>query len=427
MPKLRRMRRPATIGMLGKLAELLTLAALLTLVPRSLGAGDYGAFALALAVATVAGTSLSLGGPTLLSRFVAVAPPAEQASAALALALGAARWRLALAALACAAAVAATLAAPEAVPPLPAALVTAALVLDVLATLGLQTALALGAVTAWSLRFPLQNAVLVPAAIALHSVWGREGAIAAIPISAAAGLALGVAVALPRLRHARPSNHVLAGVSRFAVLQGASGALAQLTARGGVLAVALVVGGPETGYAALAAGIALALVYVAAQAFAAELPDHAALERRAAERTVERMVWAGTLAFLPIALAGPLLVPRVLPHVAGAAYDDAATATAVALAAVPFAPAAAALNQLAALRLDPGVRLAWVAAGAVVFGAAAAALVPRYEAAGASGALVAASAVVAIGYPVTAGSRSGARGTVLALVTSAAAVALAVR
>ena len=77
----------------GKATEALTLARLVALVPRALGPADYGAFAVALAVATGIATATGVGGPALLAR--ALAPLAADArrdiARALALRVAAAR------------------------------------------------------------------------------------------------------------------------------------------------------------------------------------------------------------------------------------------------------------------------------------------------------------------------------------------------
>ncbi len=86
-------RGAVAVAVAGKAAEWLTLAAMLTLVPRLLGPAVYGTFGLALGIVTLGSASLALGGPSVMARFVAAAPPGERASLARALALRAVRWR----------------------------------------------------------------------------------------------------------------------------------------------------------------------------------------------------------------------------------------------------------------------------------------------------------------------------------------------
>ena len=71
-------RRPALVGLAGKGVELLTLVPLVTVLPRFFGPADYGDFALALSVVTLSSASVALGGPTLVSRYVAAAPDGDR-------------------------------------------------------------------------------------------------------------------------------------------------------------------------------------------------------------------------------------------------------------------------------------------------------------------------------------------------------------
>lgn len=425
-----RMRRPAALGVAGKVLELATLVPLLTVVPRELGPRDYGALALALSLLTIGSAAAALGGPTLMSRFVPAAPTEERASLALALTLRSAPWRVGASATVLVGVIVTATLAPDWVPPLPAALVAAALVLDVAATLLLQASLALGNVRAWILRYPLQNATLVAAVLVLHAIWGRDGALAALPISSAAALALAAATVVPRLRGVRAAPRLPSGVGRFALLQGASGALLMVTHRGGIVVLAVLGGSAaQQGYAGIALGIALAATYAVWQVFAVELPALAGLavaDLPAAERSVRRAARALAAAAAAAALAGSLAAGPLLGWVVGPAYRGADDALALALAAVALAPAAAAVNQLSALRLEPGLRLVSIAFGAAAFLVTALALVPGHAAAGASAALAAGSAasVVVGGVLLRPGVDQGLFAGSLA--SSAAIVVLAV-
>lgn len=387
-----RWRRPVAVGLGGKVLEVVTLVPLVTVVPRVLGPGDYGAFALALSVVTIGASAAALGGPTLMSRFVPAAPPGERPELALALTIHSGRWRLAFALVAVLGAVTVSVAAPGTLRPLPAVLVAGALALDVAATLLLQAALALGRVGAWSLRYPLQTAVLVAAVLPLHAGWGADGALVALPLSTLAALGFGAAVLLPRLRGVPRGATLSPQLVRFAVLQGAGGALTMITQRGGVVAVALLGGSAaQQGFAGISIGIALAATYAVGQLFAVELPGlstTAADDLGAAEASVRRAARILAVGTGVLALGGALVAGPLLAAAAGSAYRASGEALGIALAAVALAPAAAAVNQLAALRLRPELRLLAVAAGAASFVAAALVLVPAYGAEGASGALV---------------------------------------
>lgn len=389
--------RPALVGLAGKGFELLTLLPLLTVVPRQLGPGHYGDLMLALSVVTLSSASVALGGPTLVSRYVAAAPERDRTALALALGLRSLAWRLAVGAGATAVALVALAAGPG-VPAGPVLLcVPLAFLLDVVATVVFQTGLAAGHVTLWSARYPLQNAALVAVALAGYSAFGLSGALAALPASSGLALVVGLAGVAPTFGSVRPLRPLPPGIGRFAVVQGASGALVQLVHRGPVLFVALLgAGAAQTGYAALATGVVLAATYAAWQAFAVELPRLARLEAGAGARSISRLAWATLVVLAPLAALGALLAQPLLPLLAGEHYRPAGTTLGVALAIVPLAPMAAALNQAAALRYRPELRLAAVAAGAAAFVLSCLLLVPAFAAEGGAAALVIGTAVTAL-------------------------------
>jgi O-antigen/teichoic acid export membrane protein len=388
------------VGLGGKALELVTLVPLLTVVPRVLGPGDYGALALALSIVMIGSTAAALGGPTLMSRFVPATPSEERAELALTLTIRSARWRFALVGIAAVGAGAVAAVAPQTLRPLPAALVVAALAFDIAATLMLQAALALGHIGAWSVRYPIQNAVLVASVLPLHAIWGTDGALVALPLSTVAAFAFGFAVLAPRLRGVSPTGTVSPQLVRFAAVQGAGGALTMITQRGGIVAVALLGGSTaQQGYAGISIGIALAATYGVWQLFTVELPGlsvTAAADLGAAEASVRRTTRILAFPAGAGALAGALVAGPLLAVVAGRAYRESAAALGIALAAVALAPATGALNQLAALRLQPESRLFATAAGAAAFIAAALVLVPAHDAAGASGALVVGTATMVL-------------------------------
>lgn len=261
----------ATLG--GKAAEWLTLVLLLTLVPRVLGPADFGTFGLALSLVALGSATAAVGGPAMIARLVAGAPQAERPGLARALAKRAARWRGAWAVVIVICGSLLVVVDPARFRLEVVALVVLAVALDIAATLAFHVALALGRTLLWSVRYALQNAALVVGALALYEAVGLDGALAAIPLSIALVLAVGVARMGAAIRQAAPGAAVPDVASRFALLQGVSGFLYQFTHRGGVVAVALLAGSAdETGYAALAVGIAVALMYVPWQVFTVSLP-----------------------------------------------------------------------------------------------------------------------------------------------------------
>ena len=188
------MRSPVLVGVVGKALESVTLVLLLTLVPRLLGPADYGSFAVALSIVALGSAASSLGGPTWLSRFVPTAAAGDRPALARTLALRSARWRIGVCALAAVLATALAVVDPARFSPLACFFVLLALVFDVAATLVYQVGLALGKVARWSLRYPIQNTVLVAAVAVLHAGFGEEGALAGLALASGCVLVLGLVV-----------------------------------------------------------------------------------------------------------------------------------------------------------------------------------------------------------------------------------------
>ena len=388
-----RVSSPVGMSVVGKAAEIVTLVLLLTLLPRSLGASGYGQFAIALALVQIGGASLSLGGPGMLSRFVPASAGHERAAVARTLLGRMAAWRGLGLAGAAAAAVIACVVAPDVATPRFAVAVVLAIALDSTATLLAQGALSLGRTAVWSFRWPLQNLVLLLAAISLSDAFGPGGAVAALPIgSGCAALAAGFAIALPIIR-APSGAPIPPGALRFGATLAATGILAMVMARGSVIAVVLLNGSKvQAGFAGLAVGAALAGGYAINQMFTVQLPSLAA---RAAEdpvgveehaRLLARTV---TLVIAPATVILALAMEWLVPRVVGEEFRGAAPAFAVAMALLPFAPLAALAGQAADLRLRPGMRLRAAAVASVVFVLVAVVAVPEWGAVGAAAALLA--------------------------------------
>jgi O-antigen/teichoic acid export membrane protein len=120
---------------LGKVAEAATLVLLATVVPRLLGPADYGRLSVALTLVAVGSVAMTLGGATLLARYVPAAPSEQRRGLARALTLRLARNRIAPFALLTL--VGAVLAAGGWFPPQETVWVLLALALNVVATLAL--------------------------------------------------------------------------------------------------------------------------------------------------------------------------------------------------------------------------------------------------------------------------------------------------
>lgn len=407
-------------SMAGKAAELVTLVLLATVVPRVLGPGDYGRFSVPLTVVTLGSLALTLGGPTLLARFVPAAPAHERVALARSIGVRLAKGRaVQLAAIALAATVL-VLVGPDAFAPVETALVVVALALNVGATLALQVGLGLGRTGAWSARYPLQNTVLIVAVLALRGSAGGIGGPVAIVLAGCAAVAFGAVVLAPIARPPVRPVAVPAGALRFGALQAAGAALVQVTHRGGVLAAALLAGSAaETGYAALATGIALGVTYAVLQAFTVSLPHLADASATGDPEVALRRLALGLLAVLvPAGLLVAALLDDLVPLLFGDRYAGAVDAFGPAVALVVLAPVGSLAVQAAALRLRPEVAAVAGAASALTFVVVARAAVPVWGAAGATtaalagtsaGALLAARLLPgAIGAPVGVTSAAGA-------------------
>jgi len=410
--------------MAGKAAELVTLLLLATAVPRVLGPDDYGRFSVPLTVVTLGSLALTLGGPTVLARYVPAAPAEQRLALARAIGRRLAIGRAAQVAAIAAVAAVAVVVEPDALPPLEVALVVLALALNVAATLALQVGLGLGRTGAWSARYPLQNAVLIAAILALRGSAGGTGGAVAVAVAGAAGAAFAAAVVGPLLRPPVDPVPVPDGAIRFGVLQATGAALVQVTHRGGVLAAALLAGSAaETGYVALATGIALGVTYAVLQAFTVSLPHLAHVPTAEAEAQLRRLAGALLAALAAAAVLAAALLDRLVPAVFGDGYAGAVDAFGPALALVVLAPASSLLVQAAALRLRPDVSARAGAASALAFGAVAAVAVPAWGAVGATTAALAGTSVAAV---VAARRLPGALGVRLAVGTAGGALAVLV-
>lgn len=382
---------PVAVAAWGKVAEWLTLGAMLTLIPRVLGPAGYGSFGLALSLVTVGSAAFALGGPTVMARFVAAAPPGERAGLARALALRAVRWRAAALALLAAVTVVLVILMPDRFPQTQTLIVLVAVVLDSAATLTFQIALGLDRPVLWSFRYPVQNVVLVASVPPLYALAGTNGALTAIVLSAAIAFVLGVTAIWGHLTG--PMSAVPAEASRFAVLQACNGLLVQLLHRGGVVAVALFAGSRiETGYTALAMGVGLALTYAVWQVFVVVLPRLAGMaadDMHAAGALLTRLAGRVVTVLLPATVVAAAFAGPMLKLLAGGQFAPAQNALAWALATVPLSALTGAVSAAATIRLCPGTRLWTTAAGAAVFATAVAILVPRFGATGATAALLA--------------------------------------
>ncbi|MDZ7676205.1 MAG: hypothetical protein U5K30_14200 [Acidimicrobiales bacterium] len=424
------MRRSVSASIAGKAAEILTLALLATVVPRVLGPADYGRFSVPLTIVTLGSLAMTLGGPTLMARYVPAAPAGERV--ALATAIGA---RLAVgrsAQLGGLAVLGAGLVAwnADAFPPVDTGLVFLALALNVGATLALQVGLGLGRTVAWSIRYPIQNAALIATVLLLHESAGSTGGVVAIAIAGAAGAAFAAAVVVPIVRPPSPRVPVPDGAIRFGVHQAAGAALMQFCHRGGVLVVAILgTSATETGYVALATGIALGATYAVLQMFTVSLTHLSATDGTpgepvaGAESVLRRLAWMVWAVLAVGGLAGAVVIDEVIPVLFGDGYEDAAAAFGPAFGLLVLAPLYSLTVQSAALRYRPEAATASGVAAVVVFLTVSAATVPAW---GAEGGTSAALAGAAAGGLVGMRMLPGAVGTRLGGASYAAAAVVAI-
>jgi O-antigen/teichoic acid export membrane protein len=417
-------------SLVAKTLEVATLVLLATLVPRALGPADFGRFSVLLTIVTLGSLALTLGGPTLMARFVPAAPPHERVALARAIGARLTRGRAAqLAAIGLVTFVAAV-AIPEHVPPLETVLVFGALALNVGTSLTLQVALGLGITGPWTVRYPLQNAVLIAAVLVLSPLAGSEGAAIAIAVSAAVGTLFAVVVVMPRISGSHPPVAIPPGAIRFGFLQATGAALVQFAQRGGVLAVALLAGSAtQAGYAALAIGITLGATYAVLQAFTVSLPhlaDHTRVSggHEMAESILRRLAGGAIALVLPATALAALFLDSLVPAMFGDSYRDATTAFGPALALLVLAPLSALLVQVSALRLRPDAALAGGIGAAVSFVVVALATIPAWGAAGGTAAAFAGGAIGALASLRRLPGAAGPRITSLSFLGAAGVLAL---
>lgn len=385
----RSVRLAVVTSLAGKAAELVTLLLLATVVPRALGPSAYGRFAVPLTVVTLGSLALTLGGHTVMARYVPAVAPEDRVALARRLGARLARGRgVQLLVLGAVWAVV-VVGTPDRFPPVTSTMVYLALALSVGVTLALQITLGLGRAGPWSLRYPLQNAVLVIGVLVLHPWAGYEGSVLAILISVVAAAVFAAAAVLPILRLPVGPVALPEGAIRFGVLSAAGAALVQVAQRGSVLAVAVLAGSTrETGYAALATGIALGITYAVVQAYTVALPHLAAREAgtvdgaAGGEAVLVRLTRLLALVTVAGAVPAALLLDDLVPVVFGTDYTGAVAAFGPALAVVVLAPVHALLLQGAALRLLPEASLAGGMALAAGFVVTAVLAVPVLGAAG---------------------------------------------
>lgn len=422
-------RTPIAISLGGKGAEIVTLFALVILLPRALGPSDYGRFAVAASVVAIVSASLGLGGPTMLSRFVPTAEGDARRRLARALAGRLLLVRALQVGVIAVSASVLVVAFPDSFALAATILVVVAISFEAVASLGYQVVLGLGRTTLWSFKFPIQNAIVCIAALVLYRLYGATGAIGGITVAAGAAFLLGGGTAFRELRGVRPAAALPQGALRFASIQTVSGLLVQLSHRGSPVAVLLIAGSEdEAGFVALAAGVALTATYVVAQVFVVELPRLAATFEQSpheVERQAQKLAAIASVVLVPIGILAVVVVEAGLPVALGQDFAAAIPAFGPALAILPLAPLSALGAQMAALRLRPELSALANGAGAAAFVIAVLVAAPSWAAVGGTIALLVATVVSILATLVLMPDALGRRLTLVAFGASALVLVVA--
>jgi O-antigen/teichoic acid export membrane protein len=203
----------------------------------------------------------------------------------------------------------------------------------------------------------------------------------------------------------------------------------QFAQRGGVLAVALLAGSSrQTGFAALAIGIALGVTYAVLQTFTVALPHVADDEAAAAgrgEARLRRLAELTVVVAVPAMLVVAAFLDVLVPACFGEQYRGATGAFGPALAMVVLAPIAALAVQVSALRLRPDCALVSAIVTAGTFVVVSLLAVPTFGAAGGTAAALAGCATGAGTAVALLRGSAGVRLTVASFVGAAAVLVVA--
>jgi O-antigen/teichoic acid export membrane protein len=387
---------PRRAALQGKALEVTTQVLLVMLLPRFLGPAEFGRLTVALTIVTLASVTLSLGAPSSFARFLPAEAAARRAGLARSMTLQLLRVRSVQLVIAGGLGAALVLVVPARFPPLDTGLVFLALVAEVGAVLAAQVALGIGRTWVWSFRIAAKNAALLVAVPLLFHLLGPVGLLQSILLSSVAGLVFAGWTVLGLIWRAERGIPIPAGAARYGIVAGLALLVGQLTYRGPVLAATVLAGSAvETGFAALAGSVAMAIMLAVREVFTVSLPelvDHWGRDRGHAQGLLRRLGWWSEAALVPGSLLGVMLLGHGLPLVAGQQFTPAVGTLVPILALFPLLPLPLLGWQGAALQLRPEVALTISAAGLLAFLATAVLLVPLWGARGASAGLLAAVA-----------------------------------
>jgi O-antigen/teichoic acid export membrane protein len=426
MPGLHPRARLMSETLAAKWAELVTQALLLLLVPRALGPPAYGEFAVAFGVVSLLSLGLGLGAPLAAIRYVPAVHPSERVARARSMARDVAAGRARLLAVLTVAAVALAPTLLD-VPVVVVVAVCAAAWCSVGSSIASELALALRRTRVWNARFPLENSLIVAAAVGGHAALGTRGAIVGMAIASAMTFALLFGGILGELRRAPAGGPLPPEAAMYARLQTLTVVLNTLVTRAGPLAMPLAgASSTETAFAAIATGVGAAGAGTVMSLLAVQLPRlaHEAREVPAhAEEEAQRSGRGALVVAVSAALPAALLTGPAIDLALGSEFAGARSSLALALAAVPLAAVPGLAGLIASLRIRPGRLTAVWAAGAATFAAVAAATIPALAADGAALAMVAGFLATCLTSTLLLGGRTVGAMSVAAVAGAAAVLA----
>ena len=391
MPPQSTLGSPRQAAVRGKALELVTQVLLVTVVPRLLGPAEFGRMTVALAIVTIGAIAISLGAPSAFGRFVPAEQEPRRSGLARSMTLEVLPTRVIQ--LAVVASITTLLVFMSSrIDPLDAGLMFVALVAEVGAIVAAQVALGIGQTWIWSFRISARNLALLVLVPILAPLAGSAGVLTSVALGSLAGFAFAASRVVPLVRHAERGVPVPPGAMQFGRIAGMSLLLGQLTWRGPVFAASFLgLAAEEVGFVGLAASIAMAIIFAVRELFTVSLPEFVeswGRDQAATDRLMRRLGERAQWVLVAGAILGVVALDRVLPLVVGDRFTPAVAPMITVLAMLPLLPLPAMGMQSASLRLRPGIAVASDFLSLMVFAFAASILVPRWHAAGATGALL---------------------------------------
>ena len=252
---------PRRAAVQAKTLEIGTQALLVTLLPRLLGPAEFGRLGVAMAIVTLTASTISLGAPSAFARFIPAEPLERRAGLARNMTLRLLPIRGVQLVVAAAVGAILVVMAPSSFAAADTSLVFAALTAEVAALLAAQVMLGIGQTWIWSFRMSARNVALLLGVPLLYRVAGPAGILYGLVLASIAGLVFAAWPVVGLVRHADRGVAIPDGTMRYGVVTGLAALVGQATYRGPVLAASVLAGsGLETGFAALAGSVAMAVM-----------------------------------------------------------------------------------------------------------------------------------------------------------------------